>query len=60
MEFHGSIKFDIKAADGQLKKTATNRKLRSLMKEKFEFTPLPVAIKETVTWFNNNYQKIRK
>ena len=60
MRFEGSIKFDITAADGQIKKTANNAKLRRLMKEKFQFTPLKQAIQETVTWFEKNYEVARK
>jgi GDP-L-fucose synthase len=60
MQFEGSIKFDLTAADGQIKKTANNAKLRRLMSEKFQFTPLERAIQETVTWFKNNYETARK
>lgn len=60
LEFNGTLKFDIKAADGQLKKTACNAKLRRLMKEKFEFTPLEVAIRDTVKWFETKYPAVRR
>lgn len=52
--FEGELKYDTSAGNGQMKKTASNDKLRRLMKEKFEFTPLPVAIKESVDWFVKN------
>lgn len=57
--FQGALKFDTTAADGQIKKTASNAKLRSLMKEKFQFTPLEVAIRDTVSWFEQNYHQAR-
>lgn len=57
--FQGELKYDTNAENGQMKKTASNDKLRRLMKEKFEFTPLPVAIKESVDWFVNNYDTAR-
>lgn len=60
LEFNGTLKFDINAADGQIKKTASNAKLRRLMKEKFEFTPLEKAIRETVKWFETNYPAVRR
>ena len=53
------MKYDTSASDGQMKKTASNDKLRGLMKEKFEFTPFPVAIKESVDWFVENYNIAR-
>lgn len=60
MEFEGSIKFDINAVDGQLKKTACNAKMRRIMEKPFEFTPLKSAIQETVNWFTNNYETARR
>lgn len=57
--FQGKIVFDTNAADGQYKKTASNAKLRKLLPD-FKFTPFPVAIKESVTWFQNNYDIARK
>ncbi|XP_011297787.1 probable GDP-L-fucose synthase [Fopius arisanus] len=56
--FRGKIVFDTSAADGQYKKTATNKKLRSHLPD-FEFTPFEDAIKETVTWYQENYHHAR-
>ncbi|KAG0222922.1 GDP-keto-6-deoxymannnose 3,5-epimerase/4-reductase [Mortierella sp. GBAus27b] len=53
------LQFDTTKADGQYKKTASNKKLMSLNPD-FEFTPFEVALKETVDWFNENYATIRK
>ncbi len=60
MEFEGSIKFDVTAADGQIKKTASNAKLRRLMKEPFAFTPLETALQQTIKWFQRNYASVRR
>ncbi|CAL8079790.1 unnamed protein product [Orchesella dallaii] len=51
--------FDIDAADGQYKKTASNAKLRSLLPG-FQFTPIEDGIKESVEWFMKNYDTARK
>ncbi|XP_047517958.1 GDP-L-fucose synthase isoform X2 [Pieris napi] len=56
--FTGEIIYDTSKADGQFKKTASNRKLRSLYQE-FSFTPFEQAIQETVTWFKNNRETAR-
>eukprot|EP01060_Flectonema_neradi_P004423 TRINITY_DN1284_c7_g1_i1.p1 TRINITY_DN1284_c7_g1~~TRINITY_DN1284_c7_g1_i1.p1 ORF type:complete len:316 (+),score=68.81 TRINITY_DN1284_c7_g1_i1:56-1003(+) len=59
MDFKGELVFDTSKADGQFKKTANNAKLASLYPE-FKFTPFDVAMKETVQWFNDNYEHARK
>ncbi|XP_045496835.1 GDP-L-fucose synthase [Colias croceus] len=56
--FAGEIVYDTSKADGQYKKTASNKKLRSLYKE-FTFTPFEQAIQDTVTWFKNNREHAR-
>lgn len=56
--FKGSIRFDTSMADGQFKKTASNGKLRSLLKD-FQFTPFEKAIQETVNWFVENRSQAR-
>lgn len=53
------IKFDTTKADGQFKKTASNKKLRTYLPD-FQFTPIRQAIKETVDWFVANYDVARK
>lgn len=55
----GDINFDMKAADGQFKKTASNKKLRSRLSG-FQFTPMSEGIKETVEWLKANYDFVRK
>lgn len=57
--FKGRIEFDTTKADGQFKKTASNKKLRSF-KPDFRFTKFEDAIKTTVDWYQNNQDKVRK
>jgi len=54
---HGLI-LDETKADGQFKKTATNKKLRTYLPD-FQFTPLKEAIEESVKWFIENYETAR-
>ncbi|XP_046967146.1 GDP-L-fucose synthase [Vanessa cardui] len=56
--YQGQIVYDTSKADGQYKKTASNRKLRSLYKD-FTFTPFDKAIEETVAWFIENRDHAR-
>ena len=58
-DFKGKIVYDISRSDGQYKKTASNKKLRKYLPD-FKFTPFNVAIKETVSWFIQNYDIARK
>ena len=53
------VKFDTTKADGQFKKTASNKKLQSLYPD-FPFTPMDKALNNTVKWFLDNYDTIRK
>lgn len=57
--FRGRIEFDTTKADGQLKKTASNKKLRSFLPD-FKFTNFDEAIGTTVRWFNENQSILRK
>jgi len=59
MNFEGNIVFDTTKSDGQFKKTANNSKLRSLYPE-FQFTPIEEGIRQSVQWFQDNYDKARK
>eukprot|EP00743_Colponemidia_sp_Colp-15_P006015 GILK01006464.1.p1 GENE.GILK01006464.1~~GILK01006464.1.p1 ORF type:complete len:322 (-),score=52.94 GILK01006464.1:139-1104(-) len=59
MQFNGELVFDASKADGQYKKTASNRKLRSLLPD-FQFTSIREGLKETVEWFVANYDSARK
>ena len=59
MDFKGEIVYDTSKADGQFKKTASNKKLRTYLPD-FQFTPFPEAIHESVQWFLQNYDIARK
>jgi GDP-L-fucose synthase len=59
MLFEGEVLFDDSKADGQLQKTCSNAKLRSLLPN-FGFTHITKAIDETVAWFVSNYSTCRK
>ncbi|XP_062422088.1 GDP-L-fucose synthase-like [Pungitius pungitius] len=58
VDFKGEINFDTTMSDGQMKKTASNAKLRRLLPN-FSFTPLNEAIKMTCDWFETNYKNAR-
>ncbi|CAK1579757.1 unnamed protein product [Parnassius mnemosyne] len=56
--YQGQIIYDTTKADGQYKKTASNKKLRSLYQD-FKFTPFEKAIQDTVDWFKQNREHAR-
>ena len=51
--------YDSSFSDGQLKKTASNSELLKYLPD-FKFTPLNVGLKETIDFFIENYNLIRK
>lgn len=57
-DFNGKIVFDVTKADGQFKKTASNKKLRTYLPD-FQFTPFSRAIKESVDWYKANHATAR-
>lgn len=57
--FKGKIVFDSTKADGQHKKTASNKKLRTHLPD-FKFVDFHQAIKESVEWYNGHYESARK
>eukprot|EP00939_MAST-03C_sp_MAST-3C-sp1_P001243 g1243.t1 len=59
MKFPRPLKKDTTKADGQFKKTADNSKLVKLYPD-FKFTPIEDGLRETVAWFEANYEKARK
>uniref|UniRef100_A0A4W5PVC4 GDP-L-fucose synthase n=1 Tax=Hucho hucho TaxID=62062 RepID=A0A4W5PVC4_9TELE len=58
LDFKGQIVFDTSKSDGQIKKTASNTKLRRYLPD-FTFTPLSEGIKKTCDWFVHNYDIAR-
>lgn len=59
MDFKGKVIFDTTKPDGQFRKPSDNSKLKSYLPD-FKFTPFETGIKETITYFTENYNKIRK
>lgn len=53
------IVFDTTKADGQFKKTASNKKLMAALPG-FQFTPIREGLKRSVEWFWENYATARK
>ena len=58
-KFKGKVKFDKTKPDGQLRKPSDNSAVKKLMPD-FEYTPFEKGIKETVSWFIENYESARK
>jgi GDP-L-fucose synthase len=54
-----SIFWDSTKADGCMKKTVSNEKLKKIIKD-YNFIPLSLGLEETYRWFVNNYDTIRK
>jgi len=59
MDFKGNLICDTTKADGQHKKTASNKKLRSFLPD-YKFTSIKDGVKESVDWFVANYDTARK
>jgi GDP-L-fucose synthase len=59
MKFEGDVVFDTEKADGQFKKTACNKKLRSYRPD-YEFVGIEEGIQKSVDWFLENYETCRK
>lgn len=59
MKFEGNVVFDSEKADGQFKKTACNKKLRSYRPD-YKFTSIEDGIQKSVDWFVANYDTCRK
>lgn len=59
MDFKGKLVCDTTKADGQHKKTASNKKLRTYLPD-HKFTPMKEGVKKSVDWFVANYDTCRK
>jgi len=59
MNFQSEFLFDESKPDGQYKKTVSNNKMKKIWPN-FNFTPFDEAIKESCSWFVNNYEEARK
>jgi GDP-L-fucose synthase len=59
MNFKGEVKWDTNKPDGQFRKPSDNSKIKNYLPD-FKFTPLYDGLKETIEWFESNYENIRK
>ena len=59
MNFKGEVKWDTDKPDGQFRKPSDNSKIKNYLPD-FKFTPLYDGLKETIEWFEFNYENIRK
>tara|TARA_R100001163_G_scaffold65831_1_gene65415 strand:+ start:9678 stop:10577 length:900 start_codon:yes stop_codon:yes gene_type:complete len=58
MDFDGSIVYNGER-DGQLRKPSDNSKLKSLLPD-YKFIPIEIGLTQTIKYFNENYEKVRK
>ena len=59
MNFKGSVKWDSSKPDGQFRKPSDNSKIKNYLPN-FKFTPIYEGLKETIEYFEKNYNLIRK
>ena len=59
MNFKGNVIFDTSKPDGQFRKPSDNSKIKNYLPD-FKFTPLYEGLKETIDWFEGNYNSVRK
>ena len=59
MNFKGKVKWDTDKPDGQFRKPSDNSKIKNYLPD-FKFTSLYDGLKETIGWFESNYENIRK
>ena len=57
--FNGSIVYDVDFSEGQHKKTVDDSELLEYIPD-FKFTPLSVGLKQTIDYFIDNYDTVRK
>lgn len=59
MNFKGDVIYDSSKPDGQFRKPSDNSKIKSYLPN-FKFTPIYEGLKETIEYFEKNYNVIRK
>jgi GDP-L-fucose synthase len=59
MNFKGDVIYDSSKPDGQFRKPSDNSKIKSYLPN-FKFTPIYEGLKETIEYFEKNYNIIRK
>lgn len=59
MNFKGKVIFDTSKPDGQFRKPSDNSKIKHYLPD-FKFTPIYDGLKETIEYFENHYNVVRK
>jgi GDP-L-fucose synthase len=59
MEFEGKVVWKTDKPNGQYRKPSSIQKLKGIIGE-YEFTPLEVGLRESIDWFIQNYETVRK
>jgi GDP-L-fucose synthase len=59
MNFKGEVVYDSTKPDGQFRKPSDNSKIKNLLPD-FKFTPIYEGLKETIEYFEKNYNLVRK
>ena len=59
MNFKGDVIFDSTKPDGQFRKPSDNSKIKNYLPD-FNFTPLYEGLKETIEYFEKNYNLVRR
>ena len=59
MNFKGNVVFDSTKPDGQFRKPSDNSKIKEYLPN-FQFTPIYEGLKETIEYFEKNYNVVRK
>jgi GDP-L-fucose synthase len=59
MNFKGELKWNLLKPDGQFRKPSDNGKIKNYLPD-FKFTPLYEGLKETIEFFEKNYNIVRK
>ena len=58
MNYTGRIIWDTEKPEGQFKKPSSNKKFLDIYPD-FVYTELETGLKETISWFTDNYPNIR-
>ena len=58
MDYLDNLIFDESFSDGQIKKTASSKKLKKLIKD-FKFKNIDEGLSETISWFISKYPNLR-
>lgn len=59
MNYKGNVVFDTTKPDGQFRKPSDNSKIKEYLPN-FQFTPIYEGLKETIEYFEKNYNVVRK